>query len=128
MSNSFVDICMDTHDEERLLNIWLFCNSSLFFLYREMSGRKNLGGGLLKAEATDIKNIPLYFPLTDKKTINSLISTENIPINLTERLETKIQKNIDNIVLKYFSINDKYNLIISELKRLFEFRSQKAKT
>jgi len=128
MSNSYVDIYMNTPDKEKLLNIWLFCNSSLFFLYRELSGRKNLGGGLLKSEATDLKSIPLYFPIADKNTIDLLISTEKTPINLIDRLETEIQKDIDNMVFKYFDINDKYCLIVSELKRLFEFRQKKSKT
>ena len=43
LSNSFVDVYMNKEDEEKKLNIWFFCNSSLFFLYRELSGRKKIG-------------------------------------------------------------------------------------
>ena len=38
--------------------LWLYLNSSLVWLFREIAGRKNLGGGLLKAEATDMAGLP----------------------------------------------------------------------
>jgi methylase of polypeptide subunit release factors len=128
LSNSFVDIYMLDDDEERKLNIWLFCNSSLFFLYREISGRKNLGGGLLKSEASDIKSLPLYFPISEKKTILSILKRMGIPSNLKERLKTDVQKEIDYLVFSYFGIDDRQELIISELLRLFDFRAEKAKS
>jgi DNA-binding ferritin-like protein (Dps family) len=128
LSNSFVDIYMNTQDEEKKLNIWLFCNSSLFFLYRELSGRKNLGGGLLKSEAADIKQFPLYFPFANKKTILSIASEMGEPINLPDRLETSIQKKIDKLVFSYFVLAPKIQTrIISELLRQFYFRYNKAK-
>jgi hypothetical protein len=109
-------------------NIWLFCNSSLFFLYRELSGRKNLGGGLLKSEAADIKQIPLYFPIADKETICSIVSEMGEPINLPDRLETPVQKEIDALVFSYFEIEpESQTRIISELLRQFHFRCNKAK-
>jgi hypothetical protein len=128
LSNSYVEIYMKIPDEEILLNVWLFCNSSLFFLYREISGRKNLGGGLLKAEATDINNIPLYFPIASSKVISSLINAVENPFNLPERLKSETQKNVDELVFEYLGISDKYDLIASELKYLFDFRFKKAKT
>jgi len=128
LSNSYVDVYINSSNDDDLYNIWLFCNSTLFFLYRELSGRRNLGGGLLKAEASDIKNIPLYFPISDRKKIKSIINKCDKPINLINRIESEIQSEIDLLVLKYFNIEDKYNLIISELKRLFEFRVKKAKS
>jgi hypothetical protein len=128
LSNSFVDIYMDIPDEEKKLNIWLFCNSSLFFLYRELSGRKNLGGGLLKSEAADIKQFPLYFPIADKKTILVLARKMDEPINLQDRLQTTVQKRIDKLVFSYFGIKrESQKKVISELLRLFHFRLDKAK-
>ncbi|MDR1964139.1 MAG: N-6 DNA methylase [Planctomycetaceae bacterium] len=128
LSNSFVDIYMKTRDEEKKLNIWLFCNSSLFFLYREISGRKNLGGGLLKSEAADIKLFPLYFPITDTKSIFSLLKKMGTPVHLRERLNTAIQKEIDQLVFSYFAIPPKLqSKIINELLRLFDFRCNRAK-
>jgi len=126
--NSFVDVYMDTYNEEKKLNIWLFCNSSLFFLYRELSGRKNLGGGLLKSEAADIKLFPLYFPIADKDTILSVMHEMGEPINLQDRLETPIQKKIDKLVFAYFRIkSDGQTKVINDLLRQFHFRYNKAK-
>lgn len=127
-SNSFVDVYVNTDDNEKKLNIWLFCNSSIFFLYREISGRKNLGGGLLKSEAIDIKLIPLYFPITSERVIKELIKKMGTPVDLIERLKMDIQKEIDSYVFRYFSIADHRDLIISELKRLVQLRYNKAKT
>lgn len=128
LSNSFVDIYMDTQDEERKLNIWLFCNSSLFFLYRELSGRKNLGGGLLKSEAADIKQFPLYFPIADRETILSVANEMGKPVNLLDRLETSDQKKIDELVFSYFEIEPELqSKILNELLRVFRLRLDKAK-
>jgi hypothetical protein len=111
------------------LNIWLFCNSSLFFLYRELSGRKNLGGGLLKSEAADIKQFPLYFPIADKETILSVTSEMDIPIPLPNRLKTSVQKKIDELVFSYFGFDVRLqSKVIHELLRLFQRRCDKAKT
>ncbi|MDR0610360.1 MAG: SAM-dependent methyltransferase, partial [Planctomycetaceae bacterium] len=129
LSNSFVDIYIQTPDDEKILNIWLFCNSSLFFLYREISGRKNLGGGLLKSEAADIKLFPLYFPIADKKTIRLITNKMGTPCNLKDRLKIPIQKQIDHLVFSYFEIPpDLQTKILNELLRLFHFRSDKTKT
>jgi hypothetical protein len=127
LSNSMVDIYLKKPDEEKQLNIWLFCNSSLFFLYREISGRKNLGGGMLKSEATDIKALPLYFPITNSKTIKTLFQEMKEPISLQNRLKTSIQQKIDTLVFDYFGFSIKLqNKIISELLRLLDFRYTKA--
>ncbi|MDR0392470.1 MAG: N-6 DNA methylase, partial [Planctomycetaceae bacterium] len=128
-SNSFIDVYVQAQDDEKKLNIWLFCNSSLFFLYREISGRKNLGGGLLKSEATDIKLFPLYFPITDSKTIYSIMRNMDKPCNLQDRLQTAVQKEIDRLVFSYFEICPELQIkIIDELLQLFCFRCNKSKT
>jgi hypothetical protein len=128
LSNSFVDIYISDSNEEKKLNIWLFCNSSLFFLYREISGRKNLGGGLLKSEASDIKSLPLYFPISEKKTILSILKRIGVPLNLKDRLKTDVQKEIDCLVFSYFGLDDYQELITGELLRLFEFRINNSKS
>ncbi|MDR2172159.1 MAG: Eco57I restriction-modification methylase domain-containing protein, partial [Planctomycetaceae bacterium] len=128
LSNSFVDVYIKTQDDEKILNIWLFCNSSLFFLYRELSGRKNLGGGLLKSEAADVKLFPLYFPITNKKIIQTIINKTSTPCNLQKRLETTVQKEIDDLVFSYFKIPPNLQTkILNELLRLFQLRCNKAK-
>ena len=100
-----------------------------FFLYRELSGRKNLGGGLLKSEAADIKQMPLYFPIADKETILSIAGEIGKPVNLSERLETSVQKKIDELVFSYFEIVPKFqSKILNELLRVFRLRLTKAKS
>jgi len=129
LSNSFVDVYVDSQDEEKKLNVWLFCNSSLFFLYRELSGRKNLGGGLLKSEATDIKQFPLYFPVTNQETILAITTEMETPVPLPERLEMSVQKRIDDVVCSYFGMDTALrSKMITELLRLFRLRLEKAKT
>ena len=39
--------------------LWNYLNSSFVWLFREITGRKNLGGGMLKAEASDMKLLPI---------------------------------------------------------------------
>jgi len=127
-SYSRVEIYLNTENIGKKLNVWLFCNSSLFFLYREISGRKNLGGGLLKSEASDIKSIPLYFPIANEEKIRNIMKDIGEIVNLKDRLTTTVQKEIDKLVFEYFSISEYENLIISELIKLFEFRCNKAKS
>ncbi|MDR0521143.1 MAG: N-6 DNA methylase [Planctomycetaceae bacterium] len=128
LSNSFVDIYFDEPDEEKQLNIWLFCNSGLFFLYRELSGRRNLGGGLLKSEAADIKLFPLYFPIAVPKQILPLLDETETVIDLPNRLTTAVQQKIDKLVFAHFAIPPALQRkITDELLRVFRFRYDKAR-
>ncbi|MFB6307241.1 MAG: Eco57I restriction-modification methylase domain-containing protein, partial [Flavobacteriales bacterium] len=56
---------LDINSEE-IFNLWILLNSSVGWLLRETSGRKNLGGGMLKAEAVDLSYYPLYLNIMDK--------------------------------------------------------------
>ena len=95
----------------------------------ELSGRKNLGGGLLKSEAADIKQFPLYFPIADKELILSIASAMGEPVNLQDRLEMSVQKKIDELVFSYFEIvPEMQSNVIDELLRLFHLRCSKAKS
>ena len=64
-SSSYVDIYIPKEKQEDILKVWIFCNSSAFWLIREIAGRTNLGGGMLKAEAVDIRNIPILYQFKD---------------------------------------------------------------
>ncbi len=65
--------------------LWAYMNSSFVWLYREITGRKNLGGGMLKAEATDLKALPLGFDfsaLSDASAVMDDIKTrEPLPVH-----------------------------------------------
>lgn len=105
-SSSYVEIYAEK--EEDIYNIWLFCNSSIFWLIRETAGRTNLGGGMLKAEAIDIKNIPLLYNFDKLNLIKQLIercenvNTEDVVIEI----EKEYHKEIDKIVFDYLGIDE----------------------
>lgn len=60
-NNGYSASCVDIYvtKADKVNNLWLFMNTTLFWLLREISGRKSLGGGMLKAEAVDLKQFPL---------------------------------------------------------------------
>jgi len=133
LSDSYVDIYDNSGNlpEENKLNLWLFLNSSVGWLIREISGRKNLGGGMLKAEATDLKSFPLYFDFNDKKRIKSILhKTRNREVdNSLIELETKEHKEIDEIVYNHLSLNMKESELLNEiLFKLISERGKKSKT
>lgn len=115
--------------EEDKLRIWIFCNSSLLWLLRECTGRTNLGGGMLKAEATDLKTLPLCFDFQDIKEIKSIFETAKdqiISTKLEDVLKSPIHQRIDSIVFDYFNLPKK-NFIIDLLKEKMNRRMRKSK-
>lgn len=132
-SSSFVEIYDNDSNisEGIMLNLWLFLNSSICWLLREISGRKNLGGGMLKAEATDLKSFPLYFDFKKidqiRKIYNS-VSTIQVQSPLIE-LDVKHHIKIDQIVFDFLEINlEERNLFLAILKSLILNRTIKSKT
>ncbi|OHA73868.1 MAG: hypothetical protein A3B24_03300 [Candidatus Wildermuthbacteria bacterium RIFCSPLOWO2_01_FULL_48_16] len=130
-TGSAVEIYDSNATEEMKMNLWCFLNSSVAWLLREVSGRKNLGGGLLKAEATDLKSIPVYFDfgaLEKIKEVYERVRTRQAKPTL-EEIETDEHKTIDNIVFEYLGISDdKKKELVAELKQVISRRSDKAKT
>ncbi|MEX2210021.1 MAG: Eco57I restriction-modification methylase domain-containing protein [Patescibacteria group bacterium] len=90
----------------RLLNIWAVLNSTLGWLIRETSGRKNLGGGMLKAEAVDLKAFPLYLDLKKDKQISKIFTKTKgrLVKSVFEEMKTEEHKAIDRIVFDHLSI------------------------
>ena len=70
---SHVEMYLPEHQWETDLHycLWAYMNSTLVWLYRETTGRTNLGGGMLKAEATDMKSLPIGFVLNFGKAASS---------------------------------------------------------
>ena len=123
LNDSFTDSAVDIYFnkefgnyEERLLNFWVFLNSSIFKLYRELSGRKSLGGGLLKAEATDLINLNIYHELKNFKKIDKLfqIFKEKEVENIEDTLNNKDYLDLDDIVMNHLKIS-KYSEKIRKL-------------
>ena len=129
-SASYVEIYdIPTMDMRR--NIWLFLNSSVAWIIRELSGRKNLGGGMLKAEATDLKSFPIYFdfrkPVEIQQISDSLLKREAqqplSEINSAEHIA------VDNIVFDFLGINTtEQKSLLSFLKDKITSREAKSKT
>lgn len=132
-SSSGVDVYDNkgTLSEEMKLNLWLFLNSSIVWLMREITGRKSLGGGLLKAEATDLRDIPiyLYFHKTSdiKKIYERLKKRKALPT--VEEIDTLEHKQIDEIVFDYLEVPQQQRKIVIELlKKHILGRITKART
>lgn len=75
-------------------------STSLFWLIREIAGRKNLGGGMLKAEAVDIKPFAILFDFPNLQEIKDLYEeacTVQVQ-NAQDEVSTPLHKKIDTIV------------------------------
>ena len=104
--------------------LWAYLNSSLAWLFREATGRRNLGGGLLKAEATDMKALPIdfQFDFADdaKETLDILKNREPLPV--WEELYTKEHLLIDDMVASHLGFADRQDTIRQSLLEQVNFR------
>jgi len=129
-TSSYVEVYGDLSQEETL-NIWLFCNSSLFWLLREITGRTNLGGGMLKAEATDLKSIPICYNFNKPSEIIALymaIKDKVINTSISTTLNDNQHKMLDAIVLKFFGLDNEESYIVNTLQNMVFRRMKKSKT
>lgn len=116
--------------EEEILKIWLFCNSSLLWLLRELTGRTNLGGGMLKAEATDLKGIPLCYDFDVEKILPLYTALRGRKLN-TNLLATLIDPDhlaLDRHVLSSLGLEDSLSYIVTSLTNRASLRTNKSKT
>lgn len=132
-NNGYSASCVDIYvtKADRVNNLWLFMNTTLFWLLREISGRKSLGGGMLKAEAVDLKQFPLYFDFVNTNKINELIEqAENKKVlNSLDEIETEFHKQIDDLF--YVELNIPTNIqeyIKRKFIEKFNARTQKSTT
>lgn len=133
-SSSFVEIYLPKNNklEEYKKFLWLFLNSSVGWLIREISGRKNLGGGMLKAEAIDLKSYPLLFDFS-----KNLKEIEKLQKNLSKReaenclveLDSVEHKEIDKLVFGKLNYSESESKkLVSILRELINLRITKSKT
>ncbi|MEZ4527955.1 MAG: Eco57I restriction-modification methylase domain-containing protein [Desulfobacterales bacterium] len=114
--------------EKEILNLWCFFNSSLFWLLREISGRKNLGGGLLKSEATDLKTFPVYLSLNIEKD-RFLSLCEREAMETRDEILTDEHKMIDRIIFDYLELDKYYrDKCLIKLNNLIKCRLSKSVT
>ena len=120
----------DLWNSEMHYCLWIYLNSSFVWLFREITGRKNLGGGLLKAEATDMKILPINFNFDfahdAKQVFESLKNRE--PMSVSKEIYTDEHLFIDDMVADYFGFQDKLEDIRNTLIEQVNFRLSRAKT
>lgn len=132
-NNGYSASCVDIYIEKEgnVRNLWLFMNSTLFWLLREISGRKSLGGGMLKAEAVDLKQFPLYFDFNENEKIDALIN-ESIGrkvLNSVEEINTEFHQKIDALLYSLLDISEDIQLYIHDMfVRKFNERTKKSTT
>lgn len=132
-SASYVDIyTTGKRDSDDVFRVWLFCNSSFVCLLRESSGRTNLGGGMLKAEATDMKFFPLLCRFSNMKEIKEIYEqakSYEVPGNIENSVTDEIHKKIDAIVYEYLEFTqEEQTYIKNQLIETVKKRTEKSKT
>lgn len=109
--------------------LWIYLNSSFVWLFREITGRKNLGGGLLKAEATDMKMLPIGFKFDfayeAKQVFEMLKDREPMPVS--EEIYTDEHLFIDDMVASYFGFQDRLEEIRNTLIEQVNFHHSRTK-
>ena len=129
-SHSYVELYLpdDLWNSEKHYCLWLYLNSSFVWLFREITGRQNLGGGMLKAEATDMKILPIAFDFDfsseAKRIFRHLKNREPLPI--AEEIITEEHLQIDEIVANYFGFEDMEEEIRAVLLDKVNFRMTRA--
>jgi len=132
-SASAVDIYdkSKTLSEDMKLNIWVFLNSSIAWLLREITGRKSLGGGLLKAEASDLREMPIYFDFNQPAKVSKIYDNlrKRAVLPTIEEIKTQEHKEIDKIVFNYLNMsNAQQNEAVELLIKHISARTTKART
>jgi hypothetical protein len=132
-SSSGVDVYSDTTglEQDTLYNLWAMLNSSVAWLLREATGRKNLGGGMLKAEAVDLKSLPLYIDLKATDEIKSIARqlSKRQALPTIEEIDSEEHRSLDALVFSRLSMESrKRQSIIGSLKQTIADRMCKAQT
>ncbi len=132
-SSSGVDIYDDSSstDTETRLNLWLALNSSVCWLWREICGRKNLGGGMLKAEAVDLDPLPIYMDFNSPKEVRKIFESISVrqALDSQKEIHTSEHHRIDCIVSEYLGLTaSKAETIRQLLSSKIAERTQKSRT
>jgi methylase of polypeptide subunit release factors len=108
-SSSCVDVYSNNGNEltDDVLRLWIYFNSSLCWLIREFAGRKNLGGGMLKAEAVDLQPFASYFNFPDIDKCQKLFrnSRDQMISNAQIEVNTELHRAIDKIVFDFVELD-----------------------
>ena len=130
-SHSQVEVYLpeEVWDTDRHYALWAFLNSSVVWLCREITGRTNLGGGLLKAEAMDLKAVALGqaldFGREAKEILDRLEGRPPLPV--AEEARTEEHLALDELVENHFGIGEFGDEIRGALVERVERRAGRAK-
>lgn len=115
-SSSYVDIYIPKGKQEDILKVWIFCNSSAFWLIREIAGRTNLGGGMLKAEAVDIRNIPILYQFKDIDQLKEIYNQceEKTTEDVNVEIHKEYHKSIDKLVFDILEVDEEERKILKK--------------
>lgn len=92
-SGSFTEIRLN--NSQHKYAIWAFFNSSLGWLFLELSGRPGMGGGLLKIDPTDVRKLSVIDPnLVDVHKIKEIKNNLNRKVGTVEE-ESMAKDRID---------------------------------
>jgi len=129
-SNSFTEIRLK--DKEYSHPLWIFFNSIVGWLFMELFGKRNLGGGLLKIDPTDYRQIPVirkeFFQEIHLETM--LVKTyQDLPLQDTMTRTSSARSNpFDEIIFDILKLNEKEQKhVFRATRELIEKRHQKAK-
>jgi len=128
-TSSYVEI-YGSITEAEMLSIWLFCNSSLLWLLREITGRTNLGGGMLKAEATDLRGVPIAFDFDYGRAseLYKYLRGKSVNTDLSITIQSQEHKSVDDFVLSQLGLTAEKEYIIQALIGKVRGRMKKSKS
>ena len=108
--------------------LWAYLNSSLAWLFREITGRRNLGGGLLKAEATDLKTLPVSFDFDFADEVKEVFSVlkDRGPLPVAQEVRTDEHLAIDRMVFDYLGFSKQQDNVQEQLIELVAFRTSRS--
>lgn len=108
--------------------LWAYLNSSLAWLFRETTGRRNLGGGLLKVEASDMKVLPIRFDFNFADEAKSVFETLRMrdPLPVAKEIRTNEHLALDQMVFDFFGFPNMQEATREHLLNLVEFRTRRS--
>lgn len=131
-SHSYVEIYPAGLTENEELAVWAYCNSTIFWFLRELSGRTNLGGGMLKSEATDVSRLPFPFKKITPHAPQIAEIKEQLqdrsPLGTLSEVFTEEHKMLDQLVLEALGISDLSEKIKDGLIASIQYREEKSRS
>jgi hypothetical protein len=107
--------------------LWIFLNSSLFILIKELYGLR-MGAGALQILTQDLSNMPVPKLSTIKTDEILLNKFDRSPLEISKELQTEERKQIDLIILKILEVNEEtLNELYTSIEEVVEDRLIKSR-